>query len=278
MIVRERERSFICIEQHDHGLMCGWFAQLWGGPHVPPLRNPAFPLQLAASLHDVGWLPLDAAPQWDRQAQRPYDFTTLPDTVKLPAYHAGIERVAAEDAYAALLCSQHYVSFMLPGAPSSSPSALPRAGGDDATTFVSREIRRQGALLAQLQRAGRGWECWWSEHDLALLKFWDNLSLYVALNEPGTVKRDEHPWFRDGFGTLRLRDPERPERVTTLTVSARWRDRRTVALAPFPFRQPFRYPLTYREVEKALITDRGFTAAYRMTMPDVLVIAFVPDD
>lgn len=217
MIVRERPGSLVLIEQHEHARLSGHLAALWDRPQVWPA------LILAAGLHDVAWLPLDRAPRWNPQAGRPFSFLDYPMEEKLAAYRSGLDRVAAVDAYAGLLCSRHYASFV-------------EATGDAQRAFLDGESHRQAEL-----RAGLRGEIEREQQDLALLQLWDRLSLYVALNEPGVAKAEEHPWYREGFPPVPVEDGE-------LRLRARWIDRTRVALEPFPLVRPTAFVLAYREL------------------------------
>ncbi|NIL97812.1 MAG: DUF3891 family protein, partial [Planctomycetales bacterium] len=89
-------------------------------------------------------------------------------------YVAGIDQIGLTDPYAALLCSRHYASFF--------PSDRLAALGADAARFVAGERSRQEGLKDALAHSGRTAELQRADPDLALLKLWDHLSLYVALN------------------------------------------------------------------------------------------------
>ncbi|MBX6378307.1 MAG: DUF3891 family protein [Clostridia bacterium] len=262
MIVRQRPDGFTLVAQHDHAQLSGWFASMWGNDRVPALPAPRQALCLAAALHDVGWLDVDQAPPWNETERRPYSFVDLPSSLRFPAYRAGIDRVEAEDPYAALLCSLHYTSFFLPG---SEAAAEP---GADA--FVAAEQERQARLVAALRRQGRSAEVDRAASDLALLKLWDNLSLYVALNEPGVSKEREHPWYRHGFPPVTL-----DATGTAVRFRARWLDERHIAVDPFPLRDELAYALPFRVV--GCLDGADWDSAYRSAPVLVQVIVFVPD-
>jgi hypothetical protein len=262
VIVREREGAYVLITQHDHAMLSGWLAVLWGNRAVPAPAEPAGPLCLAAALHDVGWTGLDRRPAWNEAEGRPYSFEDLPYDAKLPGRRAGVDRVEAEDAYAALLCSKHYPGLF--------PSGM--RGRPDVAAFVAAEEARQRRLAAALLAAGRTAELDRVEEDLQLLRLWDEISLYVAMNEPGVSGEQEHPWFRHGFGwTAPAGDGSR------LRFRARWLDSRRVALDPFPLREARAYALPYRLVSKEAIGRLGFQQADAEAAESVQVIQFVPE-
>lgn len=258
MIIREREDEFVLVCQYDHAQLSGWLAALWGGEEP----EPSGPLRLAALLHDVAWAPLDAQPLWNAEAQRPYSFLDLPNAIKLPGYQAGIDQAEREDPYTGLLCSLHY------------PGLIPESlRGDPAVAaFIQAEEARQIRLAAVLQAAGRQAELARAQQDLQLVRLWDEMSLYIAMNEPGAMKPDEHHWFRDGFSPVITRPDG-----SSIRFHARWLDSRRIALHPFPLRQPMAHGLPYRVVGKDAIRRFGFAAAYGASPRFVQVITFVPE-
>lgn len=263
MIVREREREFVMITQHDHALLAGWFAALWGNSRVAPPPEPKGPLCLAAALHDVGWIALDRRPEWNEEENRPYTFYDLPHLTKLPGRRAGVDRVEQEDAYAALLCSLHYPG-LFPDYMHEQPEVV---------AFTTAEEERQARLAAALRAAGRAQELERVDHDLQLLRLWDEMSLFVAMNEPGVGKGDDHPWFRDGFKPV----VPAPDGSGPIRFHARWLDVRHVAFDPFPLRDSLAYPLHYRLVEKVAVDRVGFPTAYQEASQCMQVIEFVPE-
>ena len=264
MIIRENPAHFTCINQNDHAQFSGWMASLWGNEHTPAPTESKAPLVLATALHDVGWITIDNDPHWNPDVGRPYSFMDEPLDRKLPQYVAGVDRVAKENPYSALLCSMHYVSFF-------PPSALERLE-PQATAFVKSEEERQNRLKETLDHAGRVDELTRAEFDLGLLKLCDNLSLYVALNKPRCPKEKEHPWYRDGFPPTTLMPGAEPVRF-----QARWLDSQRVAITPYPFREPLPYTLPYRRVSKAEIETDNFNATYISTPISIQVITFVPN-
>jgi hypothetical protein len=266
MIVRETPTHFICVTQHDHAQLSGWLAAHWGNEDLLVLSGEPQHLRsllLAAALHDLGWIPLDQSPHWNEKDRRPYSFMDEPLARKIPQYHAGVDFITAADPYAGLLCSMHYASFF-------PPKALETLG-PEAVDYVELEQRRQGNIHLILSAAGRNEQISLAEHDLGLLKLWDHLSLYVALNEPGCAKEDEHPWYRDGFPPTALTPGSEPVRFT-----AQWLDEVRIALHPFPLRATLSYPLLHRQVAKRDIEIWGFGAAYQQARVLVQNIAFQP--
>ncbi len=270
MIVRNQPDHFILIQQHDHALLSGTFAENWGGHEVPALPEPEQALVLAVRLHDIGWQGLDAAPFWNPEMQQPYSFIDQPLDRKLVHYRLGIDLVQQEDLYAALLCSLHYTSFF--------PPDRLEALGPAASSFLEDERVRQGEIERALLESGRTIE-WRRRHfDLNLLKLWDDLSLYACLNEPGAAKTDEHPWYRDGFRAVQM--AYRPADINgeisePVRLLARWLDNKRIALSPFPLARALEVQLDYRRLSKKRIASLGFERCFEESPPLRQRIAFV---
>lgn len=106
MIVVEAEDSFLLITQPDHAHLSGELLGLWRAGGVP--EHPRRPdLVFAAREHDNGWRETDAAPRWDRERNRPYDFLTTPREERIELWQRGTARFAGERPYAALLITHH---------------------------------------------------------------------------------------------------------------------------------------------------------------------------
>jgi hypothetical protein len=256
MIVRDQKEHFVLIQQHDHALVSGRLAAHWGRQDFPHLEKPDGALVLAARLHDIGWRELDAAPEWNPAEDRPYSFVDEPLDRKLAHYRKGLDHVMKEDVYAALLCSMHYASFF--------PPERLQALGPDAETFLNAERVRQAAIRERLQQAGRSEEWARRQSDLILLKLWDDMSLYVCLNEPGASKAAEHPWYREGFRPIR--SSPAPDGSAgegeALRIQARWLDPTTVTLNPFPLTGPLEIRLEFTRLSKSRIQQTGYAASY----------------
>ena len=141
MIVRKQGDRFVLFRQHDHALVSADFA-------LRLKRSTGYPSAVfAIAMHDVGWRPLDREVLWNEEEDRPYSFMDYPLGPKLPAYKAGIDRVAAEDPYAGCLCSMHYASFF---EGDSDPAAI---------RFREEELDQAGAVEGgdEAARNGTDW-------------------------------------------------------------------------------------------------------------------------
>ena len=241
MIVREAGDQLILVDQHAHAAISGNLAQQWAfDPAHPPERRAS--LRIAAELHDIGWVALDKEPAWNSETGRPYSFLDFPIEQKLPAYKQGVDQVADVDLYAALLCSRHYESFY----PESPSLALNRS-------FVESERSRQHVLKAALLEQDSAQNNANIAFDLALLKLWDNLSLYLCLNTPGAAKDAEHPWYRGGFNPTATRlDGEK------IRFQAAWQNSRIIVLNPFPLQSDLSVTLEFRSVTLDNRADRSW--------------------
>lgn len=210
MIVRKQGNRFVLFRQHDHALVSADFAlRLKEIDRLHPSTV------LAIAMHDVGWRLLDREVLWNEEEGRPYSFMDYPLDPKLSAYKAGINQVEAEDSYAGCLCSMHYAAFF---EGDTEPAAV---------RFREEELARQERLKAGMkpeERVGL-------ERDLQVLRFCDNLSLFICLNEPG---QNTFPWFRNGLVYLGQK---------LLPV---WEGTRQLRLTPNPFRRPFTVTMPYQ--------------------------------
>lgn len=226
LIIREHNNLYILIHQHDHGLLAGDIAANWGqGNFISPSRN----LVLTASLHDLSWVETDTTLQWNNEANRPYDFTSLPLEEKFPMYKKGLDQTERLNPYSALLTSMHYCSF------------FKAHQNEQVDRFLRQEEKRQTRLKKTFFYEP-------IDLDLRHLQLWDNLSLYVCLNEPGVSKEQEHPWFKNGINAV-------TQTGETVSMHAHWLNERTITLDPFPFRQSFSTTLPYYKAKKSLGPD-----------------------
>lgn len=239
MIIHEREHEFVMVAQHDHALVSRDAAQYWRDDYFSGV-NKKDSVVLAVREHDRCWIEPDQEPLWNEETQQPYSFMDYPGSPKLAFYKEGIDEIVEMDPYAGLLCSLHYASFL--------EDATSRIGKD----FWVAEKHRQQKLLKELGIAN---DKTLSFH-LNLLKFCDNLSLYICLNDPGTPKDQEHYFYRNGF-------PQKFAFADKKPIHAKWLDQETVSLSTFPFKKELRVILPYKAVEKKQIKEIGLAAAYR---------------
>lgn len=250
MIIRERSNDFVLIEQHDHANISGTVATHW----IPSLfQGQSFrqSVEYAIFNHDIGWKPFDYEPFWDDKNQVPFSFISFPFHPKLILYTYGIDRVEKVDAYAALLCSYHYSSF------------IKKAKNKLGQTFVQKEKERQERLKKQVN-----FDSELFEFHYGLLQLCDNISLYICLNEPGTAKKDEHYFFKNGI-------PAHPALHLSDIMHGQWLDEKTIRLDNFPFTKEIEVLLKHKIIKKDTIHKNGFIQSYQNTKPQMSSIQII---
>ncbi|GAB3286883.1 DUF3891 family protein [Hymenobacter tenuis] len=243
MIVRETPTRFICITQHDHAHVAGVLAAHWQPAYFEDAAHRP-EVEFAIYQHDRGWIPLDDAPAWNEQTQTPHSFLTHPTEPRVRHYQQGVTEVAQMVPYAGLLCSLHYTGF-----PDLAKSEVGHA-------FMQQEQARQHQLGHQLRLTTPAQQANLDFH-LQLLKFCDRLSLYLCLNEPGTDKAHEHPWYREGIPFSDYFNFSQGH-----LLQARWLSTHHVQVQPFPFDEAFYVDLPYRELPKDALTTAGLAACF----------------
>ncbi|MEK5239509.1 DUF3891 family protein [Paenibacillus sp. FSL L8-0470] len=245
MICREQDGVFVMVKQHEHGRLAGEFAQWFKEEHVPEGNRRAEVLR-AVSNHDRGWIDLDETPFWNDAAGAPYSFIDFPVVPKLTFYKRGLNEIEADTPYGALLCSLHF-------------ERLIEVSGEECpelSAYLKDEEERRARIHRDLEKnqpIGEG-ELY---YDARLLQFSDDLSLYLALNEPGSPKSEEHPWWKDGFS-----GSEDFSFTSGRLISAEWQDASTLMLDPFPFTRDVEVAMVLRKVSKKEIASKGIAAAY----------------
>ncbi|MFS1512414.1 DUF3891 family protein [Chengkuizengella sp. SCS-71B] len=256
MIIYEQKDKFIMIEQHEHANVSGEMAIHWDMKYFQN-KNRWADVLLAVYEHDRGWIELDAVPFWNDRKQVPYSFMDFPLPPKLRAYQHGIDTVEEKNSYAGLLCSLQYTHLI--SEVSDDPQAVP---------FLAYEKNRQNNMIKQwIKNEDQKTDLYFH---LSFLQFFDELSLYICLNEPGTKKENEHVWFRDGF-TKSKHFPFMNEK----SIIAHWIDEHHVKLSRFPFVNDFEINLKIKKVMKQHISQEGIAKAYENTSYDTRTVIFI---
>ena len=243
MIVYERRNDFVMFEQHRHGMLSGDLAQhcqdsfLGTARYIPEL-------QTAISQHDLAWVGLDAIPLWNDAKYSPFSFIDLPSSLKIPHYEKGMDAVERQSKYACLLCSLHYASF------------FHGSNGEAERVYFQLERNRQRRLQDDLGVPAKDIAV-----QLQILKFFDSLSLYICLNEPGTPKESEFPWYREGFP-----NSEKLPLTQGHRIHAHWQNEAQIGLTFFPFMGKFEVSVPLKVVEKQSIREHGIAKAYEHTV------------
>lgn len=245
MIIREREHSFIMITQHDHAKISGGIAQNWKDDYFYGVERKE-DVVLGIYEHDRGWIQPDAAPLWNSNQQKPYSFVDFPLDLKVAYYKKGIDEVEKMSKYACLLCSSHYASF------------LQYEENPIGTKFVEEEITRRLHLLKLCGILGKMGKEKQVLYHLSILKFCDNLSLYICLNEPGAKKEKEHHFFQNGISPSFSFADNKP-------IQVQWADQETVSLSVSPMEKEVQVQLRFKEVKKEDIMANGLLSAFTKT-------------
>lgn len=248
MICREQGGAIVMVKQHDHGLLSGELAIWFKEEHVPEAGRREEVLR-AVSNHDRGWIDLDETPFWNDAEDAPYSFIDFPVVPKLTFYKRGLDEIEADTPYGALLCSLHFERL------------IKVAGLDypELTVYQEHEEQRRARIHRELEQTKpiREDELY---YDSRTLQFCDDLSLYMALNEPGSPKSEEHPWWSEGFS-----GSEDFNFTSGRTITAEWQDKSTLILDPFPFKKTLEVTFMLRRVQKADISTKGIARAYSDT-------------
>lgn len=240
MIVRERNDQFVMIEQHHHASISGMLFTYLKEDFVTDL-NWKDDIEFAIFQHDCGWVPFDKAPFWDDKGNAPYSFTNFPKKPKTVLYEHGINKVEDHSLYAALLCSKHYTSFLKKD---STPLAI---------DFIENEKNRQERLKKKIIGFN---EKQFSLH-YELIKFFDDLSLYICLNEPGVQKDSEHPFFKSRISL--------PQYFGGGNLHLNWASHNKLELETELFQPDLTVQLKQKVISKEDILKDGLQKTYRNT-------------
>ncbi len=239
MILREDSDNFILITQHDHAYIAGELLTHFKKEFISVEHFESF--KFAVHQHDRAWIIPDSHPLLNDVNQKPFTFLDFPEKLKLYFYKLGIEQVDQANSYAALLCSMHYCNL---AAVSSSATAK---------QFLDREKLRQKHLIGKLKIPHTRL----LNYQLQVLKFCDDLSLYICMNKPGVSKQDEVPMFKKGFT-----DSEFFHEGGETKVIASYRDRNTLKFNSSPFEDSFEVKVHLKRVSKKLVKDVGLADAF----------------
>lgn len=254
MIVIQQSDSCIMITQHDHAKISGVLAEGWKTDFFWGHERKS-DVVFAIYEHDRGWIDLDQTPLLNKDSMIPFSFTNYPVAPKIDHYKKGIDEVEAKNNYAALLCSLHYTSF------------LQHASDPISHNFYNQEKKRQQDLIKSLNIRGYAEKEKKLQYHLNMLKFCDNLSLYICLNKPGVDKSEEHSFYRKGFSQLfSFANYQR--------IEARWEDTETVLLSISPLEKEVEVSLPYKKVENKHILNAGLINAFHNTPISIRKVRF----
>lgn len=236
MLIQLRDDPTVRLfRQHDHALAAGELAAAWVGPGREPAPL-AFEVVLATALHDLSWQRLDESPAWDPVGRRPCAFHDLPLELKLEAYVSGLDETERIHPYGALLSSLHYTSF-------------PDVAEEEA--FQARERSRRDRIVAELGYEGDDPALL---ADLAFLRLFDNLSLFLCLTPPPASVAEQPGWV-DGLRHLQV--PGGP------LIHLTWLEDDVLHVDPFPFHEALELRIKYRELTGPWEGPADLEAAWR---------------
>ncbi|MFB4169616.1 DUF3891 family protein [Virgibacillus sp. JSM 102003] len=255
MIVREHTNEFVMIEQDHHAHLSGEIAA-----HLKESLTPEKELresvEYAIYKHDDGWKLLDKQPFWNDKNQAPYTFVDFPVLPKTVFYKHGIEEVEKNDSYAGLLCSKHYARFLLDDT------------SKEAQVFVQQEEERQKRIIQSLTNFDQDA----FNFHYGLLQLCDNLSLYICLNEPGTPKEKEHPFFQKGIPVSSSIGVFKWDKL-----NFRWLDENTILTDEILFDRPLTITLKQKLVDKDSISKKGLIESYNSAPTQQVNVKLVHD-
>ena len=251
MLYYELGEDYIFIDQDEHGRFSGRLAQHFKRDYFYD-KNRAANVLFAIENHDRAWIGMDETPLWNDEKCKPYSFIDLPKSIKLVFYKKGIDEVEAKNQYAAILCSQHYQDL------------VKNAKDQKTIEFIQEEKRRVCRLKEKLGISGDKE----LKEDLDIVKLFDNLSLFVCLQEGKTESEKNFKFFKDGiYPTF--------ECMGNQKIKAQWLNNRKISLDPFPFTQEIQVPLKYKRVSKEDIKSYGVARAYKEVETSVKMISFI---
>ena len=252
MIVREENDKFILTRQNDHAHLSAdiahKFKHFFKGDYW--FEDALF----AIREHDRSWIFPDAAPKWNQEKQRPYDFIDYPIPEKLDYYRLGLDETEILNPYAGLLCSMHYTSFI-------NIDSADKKSKD----FLTSEKKRQHQLRTNLEITDEGL----LNRHFQLLQLCDNISLYICLNQPGINNVEEHYFFKNGFKNSSTFNP-----VGQNNLNAKWSSKNEVNIIPFPFEDSFKVGIDQIHLFKNEIHKNGLESSYLHSPPKTLSLRF----
>ncbi|MBU1373715.1 MAG: DUF3891 family protein [Bacteroidetes bacterium] len=241
MIVRQDQENLIFITQHDHAYIAGEFFTHFKKEFIATEHYES--LKFAVHQHDRAWIIPDTNPIVNDSTNFPFTFIDYPERLKLHFYKLGIEQVDQANSYAALLCSMHYAGY------------VENFKSEAGKQFYEREQLRQKHLINKLKIPHDRL----LQYQLKILRFCDDLSLYVCMNKPGAAKEEEVDLFKKGF-----KDSEffSKNGETKIIASYREKGRNVIKFNSSPFEEPFEIKVHCKRISKQLINDIGLADAY----------------
>jgi hypothetical protein len=208
MIVVDQGAEWLLITQPDHARFAGELLRLWradGLAEHPRREEIAF----AGWEHDNGWREADSAPSWDRERERPHDFTSLAEAERREIWERGTARFAESRPGGALLVTLHALALF----------ANRRGDPEWDETLTRLDERRDGLLEAAWLTADEAAE------DYRFVDLADLASLHASSRWSEPFEREwpdgrRRGRFEPDTASLRL-DPFPLAGATTFRIPAR---------------------------------------------------------
>ena len=235
MVCPYNESHVLLILQIDHSRIAGLLAAHWGNEEFAK-PSPYASMVLAAQEHDSGWWDWEIKPTVNHEGY-PSDYIGsikhLGQGVWLNLYRHGIERLAAQDSYAAYQVSMHGEGLLTRGM-GLLPS-MPDYTGDAAVQeFIAEQRKLRAALLADLRKEASLQEATGDP------QLWTNFKLMEVFDQFAQFVCNRYPFnsqARKNGPTNTLADvpvpvsPGKPDVTVTVDVQ----NESDAIVRPFPF-------------------------------------------
>jgi hypothetical protein len=218
MLLRSHSEGVLLIAQPAHAWISGQIARAWGNERFGDF-TPRAEVELAAELHDLGFIKWEQSPTLDEATGLPHTFLSLPLEEHLEIWSQGIHEAGCYGRYPALLVSMHYTWLA-----QTHPHYETPANASLVQEFLDTQAAFQSFAFNSLRRDAhfsRAAELEAFTRNRRLLSLWDWLSLQICMGitAPETIK--EVP---DARGLSELVLSPHPQAASHYTLS------------PWPFR------------------------------------------
>jgi hypothetical protein len=235
MVCPYNESYVLLILQIDHSRIAGLLAAHWGNAEFAK-PQPYASMVLAAQEHDGGWWDWEIKPTVNHEGY-PADYIGsikhLGQGVWLNLYRHGIERLAAQDLYAAYEVSMHGEGLLTQGM--GLLPYMPDYTGDPAVQqFIAEQKKLRGGWLQELHKDQTlsdvtSDECIWT--NFKLMEVFDQFAQFVCNRYPlNSQARKNGPTQTLSNVPVPVR-PGKPD--VTLTVDVQ--NKSEAIVRPFPF-------------------------------------------
>ncbi len=243
MLHRNHPKGTLLISQPSHAWISGQIARHWGNERFGSFA-PRAEVELAAELHDIGFLKWEESPTLDKATGLPHTFLSMPVSDHLEIWSEGIHKAARYGRYPALLVSMHYTWLAQnhPHYENPQSAMLVQEFLDTQAAYQSfafHSLRRDSHYAAAAEEAA-------FTRNRRLISLWDWLSLLICMGSSAPEQLNDVP-TADGLTILTLRPvPNQPSHYT---------------LEPWPFGGD-----AIKLVCEARLVDRKFTNEQELRM------------